>query len=79
VGTVAQSYYVAGVPKDPNASEEALRARLAEQEALGDSLLADDARTLTGIRFQVGSFVKEDRAFAKFLQWVHDLPTQRVD
>ena len=79
VGTVAQSYYVAAVPRGEGSSPEALRSELAEQEAFGDSLLADDARTLTGIRFQVGTFIQEDRAFARFLRWVHGLPTARVD
>ena len=77
VGEVAQSYYVAAVPNDPGAGEDELRARVAEQEALGDSLLADDARILTGIRWHVGSFVGEDRAFARFLRWVNELPTAR--
>jgi phenylpropionate dioxygenase-like ring-hydroxylating dioxygenase large terminal subunit len=79
VGSVAQSYYVAAVPRLQDSSLETLQAQVAEQEAFGDDLLADDHRTLTGIRFQVGSFVKEDRAFAKFLRWVHDLPTARFD
>jgi len=79
IGSIAQSYYVAAVPNDPALSEAEIRSQLDEQEALGDSLLADDFRTLTGIRFQVGSFVKEDRAFAKFLRWVDGLPTAHFD
>lgn len=79
VGSVAQSYYVAAVPREPDASEAELRSRLAEQETLGETLLADDARVLTGIRWQAGSFVGEDRAFARFLRWVHELPTARFD
>ena len=79
IGSIAQSYYVAAVPNDPAFSEAELRSQLDEQEALGDSLLADDSRTLTGIRFQVGSFVREDRAFAKFLRWVDGLPTAHFD
>ena len=78
IGEVAQSYYVSAVPQDAG-DEQELRRRIAEQEAFGDDLLADDARTLTGIRFQVGTFVKEDRAFARFLRWVHDLPTAKFD
>jgi len=79
VGSVAQSYYVAAVPNDPETSETTLRDQLAEQEAFGDALLADDFRTLTGIRFKVGSFIKEDRAFARFLRWVDGLPTAHFE
>jgi len=54
---------------------EELERRLAQQEALMDALLADDVRTLTGIRFKVGTLLKEDRAMARFLRWVHAFPT----
>jgi len=77
IGDVAQSYYVSTVEREEGASEEVLESRLAEQEAFGDGLLADDSRTLTGIDFKVGSFVKEDRAYAKFLRWVHEMPRAR--
>jgi len=79
VGTVSQSYYVAAVPREAGVTEADLRLQLAEQEAFGDSLLADDFRTLTCIRFHVGTFVQEDRAFARFLRWVHGLPTAHFD
>ncbi len=75
VGSVAQSYAVAAVPMDSDASSEELEGRLAQQEALMDVLLADDARTLSGIRFKVGTLLKEDRAMARFLRWVHAFPT----
>jgi nitrite reductase/ring-hydroxylating ferredoxin subunit len=75
VGAAAQSFVVAAVPRDPGASPEELERRLAQQEALMDALLVDDARTLTGIRFQVGALLKEDRAMARFLRWVHAFPT----
>lgn len=74
VGSTAQSYYVAGVPNDPNVSSAELERRLAEQIALGDALLVDDVRTLTGIRFKAGTLIDEDEAMAKFLRWVHAFP-----
>jgi len=70
VGDRSQSFYVAAVPKDPDASPAEMEKRLAEQEAFGDGLLADDARTLTGIRFQVGTLVGEDRAMVRYMKWV---------
>jgi phenylpropionate dioxygenase-like ring-hydroxylating dioxygenase large terminal subunit len=75
VGTSAQTFYVAAVPKDPSLDEAALRARVAEQEKFGDDLLVDDARTLTGIRFKVGALVAEDRAMKTYMQWVSRFPT----
>jgi hypothetical protein len=75
VGSAAQSYAVAAVPLASDASPEELERRLAQQEALMDALLADDVRTLTGIRFKVGTLLKEDRAMARFLRWVHAFPT----
>jgi len=75
VGSAAQSYAVAAVPLASEASPEELERRLAQQEALMDALLADDVRTLTGIRFKVGTLLKEDRAMARFLRWVHAFPT----
>jgi phenylpropionate dioxygenase-like ring-hydroxylating dioxygenase large terminal subunit len=75
VGSTAQSYVVAAVPNDPGLAPEELAQRLQQQEALMDALLVDDARTLTGIRFRVGTFLKEDRAMARFLRWVHAFPT----
>lgn len=74
VGTVSQSYYVAAVPKDPDASPAEIEKRLAEQEVFGDGLLADDARTLTGIRFQVGTMIEGDRAMVRYLKWVAAFP-----
>jgi phenylpropionate dioxygenase-like ring-hydroxylating dioxygenase large terminal subunit len=74
IGTTAQTYYVAAVPKDPKASPAELEKRLAEQETFGADLLVDDARTLTGIDFQVGTLVAGDRAMATYMQWVHDFP-----
>jgi phenylpropionate dioxygenase-like ring-hydroxylating dioxygenase large terminal subunit len=74
VGTRAQTFYVAGVPKDPDVAPAELEKRLAEQEALGDALLVDDARTLTGIRFKVGALVAEDQAMARYLRWVEQFP-----
>lgn len=74
-GSKAQSYYIAAVPKDPDVPLPDLQKRLEEQEALGDALLVDDVRTLTGIRFKVGSFVADDRAMAQYLQWVARFPT----
>ena len=62
IGTTAQTYYVAAVPKDQGLSDADLDARLAEQQKFGDDLLVDDARTLQGIRFKVGSLVAGDRA-----------------
>ena len=75
VGSSAQSYCVAAVPKDPAVAPAELAKRLEQQEALMDALLVDDARTLTGIRFKVGTLLKEDRAMARFLRWVHAFPT----
>lgn len=75
IGTQSQSFYVAAVPRDPALTEAELEARVAEQEKFGDDLLVDDARTLTGIRFQVGALVAEDRAMKTYLQWVSDFPT----
>ena len=40
-----------------------------------DDLLVDDARTLQGIRFRVGTLVAGDRAMATYLQWVSRFPT----
>ena len=74
IGTAAQTYYIAAVPREAGASEADLAQRLAEQEKFGDDLLVDDARTLTGIQFKVGSLVAGDRAMVTFLQWVHDFP-----
>jgi len=74
IGSSAQSYYIAGVPKDPDVATSELHKRLEEQEALGDALLVDDVRTLTGIRFKVGAFVAEDQAMAKYLRWVEKFP-----
>lgn len=74
VGTTAQTYYIAAVPKDPALSQADLEKRLAEQETFGDDLLVDDARTLTGIDFKVGTLVAGDRAMATYLQWVHKFP-----
>jgi len=74
IGSTAQSYYVAGVPKDPAVEAAELQRRLDAQIALGDALLVDDARTLTGIRFKVGALVQEDRAMMEFMRWVHAFP-----
>jgi phenylpropionate dioxygenase-like ring-hydroxylating dioxygenase large terminal subunit len=74
IGTTCQSYYVAAVPKDPNISQAELEQRLAEQVTFGADLLVDDARTLTGIRFKVGSLVAGDRAMTTYLQWVNQFP-----
>lgn len=52
--------------------------RLAEQVALGDALLADDARTLQGIGFQVGALVEADPAMARDLRWVSAFPIARA-
>ncbi len=75
IGNQSQSFYVAAVPRDSDRSEAELAALVAEQEKFGDDLLVDDARTLTGIRFQVGALVAEDRAMKTYLQWVSDFPT----
>jgi phenylpropionate dioxygenase-like ring-hydroxylating dioxygenase large terminal subunit len=75
VGSTAQSYCMAAVPREAGVAPAELEKRLLEQEALMDALLADDARTLTGIRFKVGTLVGEDRAMAKFLRWVSAFPT----
>ena len=74
IGTTAQTYYIAAVPKDPSVPSKELEKRLAEQQTFGDDLLIDDARTLTGIRFKVGSLVADDRAMVTFLQWVNNFP-----
>ena len=74
IGSQAQSYYVAGAPRSPDMSMSELEKRVAEQEALGDALLVDDVRTLTGIRFKVGSFVAEDQAMAQYLRWIDQFP-----
>lgn len=78
VGTCAQTFYVAGVPKDASLSPQELERRLAEQVALGDALLRDDARTLDGIRFQAGTFVDEDQAMARYMRWVWSFPSARA-
>lgn len=74
IGSQAQTYYVAAVPKDPTLSEQELTERLADQKKFGEDLLVDDARTLMGIRFQVGSLVAGDRAMVTYLQWVSRFP-----
>ena len=74
VGDRSQSYYIAGVPRDPDVAPATLEERLAAQVAMGDALLVDDVRTLTGIRFKVGSLVAEDQAMAKYLRWVEQFP-----
>jgi phenylpropionate dioxygenase-like ring-hydroxylating dioxygenase large terminal subunit len=74
IGTTAQTYYIAAVPKDPDATPSELEKRLAEQETFGDDLLVDDARTLTGIEFKVGSLVAGDQAMATYLQWISQFP-----
>lgn len=74
IGTTAQSYYIAAVPRDPNTSRVELEKRLAEQETFGNDLLVDDVRTLTGIDFKVGSLVAGDRAMVTYLQWVSRFP-----
>lgn len=74
IGSAAQSFYVAAVPKDSSLSPAELEKRLAEQQTFGDDLLLDDARTLTGIRFKVGALVADDRAMATYLQWIHRFP-----
>jgi phenylpropionate dioxygenase-like ring-hydroxylating dioxygenase large terminal subunit len=74
VGSSAQSYYIAGVPKDPQVSPAELERRLQQQIALGDALLVDDVRTLTGIRFKVGALIEEDQAMARYLRWVDAFP-----
>ncbi len=73
--TTAQTYYVAAVPRDASLAPSELEARLAEQVKFGSDLLVDDARTLTGIRFKVGSLVGGDRAMVTYMQWVNDFPT----
>ena len=78
IGTSAQTFYVAGVPKDPGVAPAELTRRLAEQVALGDALLADDARTLQGIDFQVGALVEDDQAMARYMRWVSAFPTARA-
>ena len=78
IGSTAQTYYVAGVPKDPNLAPAELERRLAQQVALGDSLLADDAQTLQGIEFQVGALVEEDQAMARYMRWVSAFPKARA-
>ena len=65
----------ATIVRNPSVPAAYLQTRLQEQEALGDALLVDDVRTLTGIRFQVGSLVADDRAMVTFLQWVAQFPT----
>lgn len=75
VGTTAQTYYVAAVPKDPDLDDDTLDKRLAEQVKFGEDLLIDDARTLRGIRFQAGSLVSGDRAMVTYMQWVRRFPT----
>jgi len=74
-GSQAQTFYVAAVPRDPALSESELKQRLEEQKKFGDDLLVDDARTLTGIRFQVGTLIGGDRAMATYLKWVSRFPT----
>jgi phenylpropionate dioxygenase-like ring-hydroxylating dioxygenase large terminal subunit len=74
IGTAAQTYYIAAVPKDPTLSQAELDKRLAEQQTFGDDLLVDDARTLTGIKFKVGTLVAGDQAMGTYLQWVNRFP-----
>ncbi|HPG27056.1 MAG: Rieske 2Fe-2S domain-containing protein [Spirochaetaceae bacterium] len=74
IGRTCQTYYVACVPKSEVASAEERRKQIAEQEALGDGLLADDARTLQGIRFRAGALVAEDQAMARYMEWVARFP-----
>ena len=62
------------MPKDPAVEAAELQRRLDAQIALGDALLVDDARTLTGIRFKVGALIQEDRAMMDFMRWVHAFP-----
>ena len=74
IGSAAQSYYVAGVLDESDVEPQELERRLQRQERLADDLLADDSRTLTGIRFKVGTLLKEDRSMVKFLRWVSEFP-----
>ena len=75
IGDRAQTWYVAAVPRDGGLSESEIDARLDEQQKFGDDLLVDDARTLQGIRFKVGSLVAGDRAMVTYMQWVSRFPT----
>ena len=74
VGTTAQTYYVAAVPRDAGLSAAELEARLDQQQKFGDDLLVDDARTLEGIRFRPGTMVAGDRAMVTYMQWVSRFP-----
>lgn len=74
LASTAQTYWVAGVAKDPEVEGAELQRRLVEQIALGDALLIDDARTLTGIPFKIGVLVEEDQGMAKFMRWAAAFP-----
>ena len=78
IGISAQSFDLAGVPKDPGVAPAELMRWLAEQVALGDGPLGDDARTLQGIAFQVGALVEDDQRMARDLRWVSAFPTARA-
>jgi phenylpropionate dioxygenase-like ring-hydroxylating dioxygenase large terminal subunit len=75
VGTKSQSYFVSVAPAGAARSDEDVQSALAYQDRLADALLVDDVRTLTGIRFHVGSLVKEDRPLVDFLKWVNEFPS----
>ena len=75
IGDRAQTWYVAAVPRNEGLSDPEIDARLDEQQKFGDDLLVDDARTLQGIRFKVGSLVAGDRAMVTYMQWVSRFPT----
>ncbi len=74
VGTESHSYFVSAAATDQGHSDEEIKRRLNFQDRLADALLVDDVRTLTGIRFKVGSMVKEDRPLVEFLRWVCKFP-----
>ena len=74
VGDRAQTFYTSGVPREAAADAATLARMLDEQEAFGDGLLADDFRTLTGLRFQAGTLVEGDRALVQYMQWVETFP-----
>ena len=74
IGDRAQTFYTSGVPREAARDDADLARLLDEQEAFGDGLLADDYRTLQGLRFQAGTLVEGDRALVDYMQWVDAFP-----
>lgn len=75
IGTESHSYFVSAAPTSLGYPAEDVERCIAFQEQFSAGLLIDDVRTLSGLRFQVGSLVQEDKSMIDFLKWVQRFPT----